>query len=264
MPASISSPPTTASRCDDLVSYNDKHNQANGEDNRDGDDNNRSWNCGAEGLTEDAAIIALRARQKRNLLATLFLSQGVPMLVAGDEMGRSQGGNNNAYCQDNVTSWVNWDLSAADREFLCFVQALIALRREHPVFHRRHFFQGRDIRGSGSKDIHWFKPDGLEMSDEEWVHDFARCLGVFLSGEAMHERDGRGRPIRDDNFLLLFNSHHEAVAFKVPLLGEDREWTILLDTAQGSGVGLEDRFRSGDSYPLEARSLAVMVQRSRS
>ncbi|MBK9020136.1 MAG: glycogen debranching protein GlgX [Sulfuritalea sp.] len=248
----------------DLVAYNGKHNEANGEDNRDGTDNNRSWNCGAEGPSEDAAIDALRARQKRNLLATLFLSQGVPMLVAGDEMGRSQGGNNNAYCQDNETSWVNWDLSAADREFLDFVQALIALRREHPVFHRRHFFQGRDIRGSGSKDIHWFKPDGLEMSDEEWVHDFARCLGVFLSGEAMHECDGRGRPIRDDNFLLLFNSHHEAVAFMVPLLGEDREWTVLLDTAQDSGVGPEDRFRSGDSYPLEARSLAVMVQRSRS
>ena len=248
----------------DLVAYNGKHNEANGEDNRDGTDNNRSWNCGAEGTTEDAAVDALRARQKRNLLATLFLSQGVPMLAAGDEMGRSQGGNNNAYCQDNETSWVNWDLSAADREFLDFVQALIALRREHPVFHRRHFFQGRDIRGSGGKDIHWFKPDGLEMSDEEWVHDFARCLGVFLSGEAMQERDRRGRPIRDDDFLLLFNGHHEAVAFMVPLLGEDREWTALLDTAQDSGVGSEDRFRSGDSYPLEARSLAVMVQRSQS
>ena len=141
------------------------------------------------------------------------------MLLAGDEMGRSQGGNNNAYCQDNEISWVNWNLSAADREFLAFVQRVIALRREHPVFRRRNFFQGRAIRGSDSKDIHWFKPDGNEMSDEEWAHDFARCLGVYLSGEAMDERDHRGRPIRDDNFLLLFNSHHEAIQFCLPDAG---------------------------------------------
>ncbi|MDO9225292.1 MAG: glycogen debranching protein GlgX [Pseudomonadota bacterium] len=243
----------------DLVSYNGKHNEANGEDNRDGTDNNNSWNCGAEGPTEDAEINALRARQKRNLLATVFFSQGVPMLVAGDEMGRTQNGNNNAYCQDNEISWVNWELSAADREFLEFTQRVIALRREHPVFRRRNFFQGRAIHGTGIKDIHWFKPDGHEMNDEEWAHDFARCLGVYLGGEAMNEQDRRGQPIRDDNFLLLFNSHHETIPFRLPLLCEGGEWQCVLDTHLGEETN--GAFPDGADYPLAGRSLALLVQR---
>ncbi|MDP3032767.1 MAG: glycogen debranching enzyme GlgX, partial [Rhodocyclaceae bacterium] len=245
----------------DLVSYNDKHNEANGEDNRDGTDNNNSWNCGAEGPTDDEDINALRARQKRNLLATLFFSQGVPMLVAGDEMGRSQQGNNNAYCQDNAISWVNWDLSAADQEFLAFVQRLVGLRRKHPVFRRRNFFQGHTIRGSGNKDMQWFKPDGNEMSDAEWDHDFARCLGVFLGGTAMEEHDHRGKAIHDDNFLLLFNSHHEAIDFRLPIFCEGCEWQSLLDTHLAGGLEPDGFFRGSDTYPLEARSLALLIQR---
>jgi glycogen operon protein len=245
----------------DLVSYNGKHNEANGEDNRDGTDNNHSWNCGAEGPTGDAAVNELRARQKRNLLATLFLSQGVPMLVAGDEMGRTQQGNNNAYCQDNEISWVNWDLSAADREFLAFVQRLIGLRRVHPVFRRRNFFQGRAIRGTDIKDIHWIKPDGNEMSDEEWDHDFARSLGVYLGGAAMEERDRRGQAVHDDNFLVLFNSHHEAIDFHLPALCEGCEWQSLLDTHLDGGLQPDGFFKNGDSYPLAARSLALLIQR---
>ncbi|MBU1692035.1 MAG: glycogen debranching protein GlgX [Gammaproteobacteria bacterium] len=248
----------------DVVSYNDKHNEANGEDNRDGTDNNNSWNCGAEGPTEDADINALRAQQKRNLLATLFFSQGVPMLVAGDEMGRTQQGSNNAYCQDNEISWVNWNLSADDREFLAFVQRVIALRREHPVFHRRNFFQGRAIHGSGTKDIHWFKPDGSEMNDEEWAHDFARCLGVFLGGESMQEQDQRGQLIRDKNFLLLFNSHHETIPFILPVLCEGGVWQSVLDTHLAGGLELDGQFQDGDTYPLAGRSLALLIQRSSS
>ncbi|MCB1966930.1 MAG: glycogen debranching enzyme GlgX, partial [Candidatus Accumulibacter sp.] len=245
----------------DLVSYNDKHNAANCEDNRDGNDNNRSWNCGAEGPTDDAAINELRARQKRNLLATLFFSQGVPMLLAGDEMGRTQGGNNNAYCQDNEISWVNWDLSPADRDFLAFVQRVISLRREHPVFRRRNFFHGSAPEGSLVKDIHWLKPDGSEMNDDEWSHSYAQCLGVYLSGEAMQERDRRGRPIHDDNFLLLFNSYHENMAFRLPVLPQACEWLSVLDTHVADGLQPDGVFQSGDTYPLESRSLALLMQR---
>jgi glycogen operon protein len=243
----------------DVVSYNDKHNEANGEENRDGTDNNNSWNCGTEGVTDDAEINALRARQKRNLLATLFFSQGVPMLLAGDEMGRTQQGSNNAFCQDNEISWVNWNLSTADREFFAFVQRIISLRRRHPVFRRRNFFQGRAIRGSHSKDINWFKPDGNEMSDEEWDNDFAHCLGVYLSGEAMEERDGRGRPIKDDNFLLLFNSHHESIPFQLPVTGKACVWRSLLDTHFAAGLEADGSFKGGDIYPLEGRSLALLI-----
>jgi isoamylase len=248
----------------DLVSYNDKHNAANCEDNRDGNDNNRSWNCGAEGPTDDAEINELRARQKRNLLATLFFSQGVPMLLAGDEMGRTQGGNNNAYCQDNEISWVNWDLSPADRDFLAFVQRVIALRREHPVFRRRNFFHGSAPEGSLLKDIHWLKPDGSEMNDEEWSQSYAQCLGVYLSGEAMQERDQRGRPVHDDNFLLLFNSYHENMDFRLPAMADACEWQSVLDTNVASGLAPDGVFQSGDTYPLESRSLALLMQRKQS
>jgi glycogen operon protein len=245
----------------DLVSYNDKHNEANGEDNRDGTDNNNAWNCGVEGPTDDAGINALRARQKRNLLASLLLSQGVPMLAAGDEMGRTQQGNNNAYCQDNATSWLDWELSPDDVELLDFVRQVIALRRDHPVFRRRHFFQGRAIRGSDIKDILWLKPDGGEMSDHEWTHDFARCLGVYLSGEAMHERDRHGRRVRDDNFILLFNAHHEGVDFRLPPLCADCVWRPLLDTLRGDGRPAGGgTLRGGDRYALGGRALALLIQ----
>ncbi len=241
----------------DLVSHNDKHNEANLEDNRDGTDNNLSWNCGAEGPTDDETINALRARQKRNLLATLLLSQGVPMLVAGDELGRTQGGNNNAYCQDNPISWLDW--GHTDAELLAFVQRLIGLRRSHPVFHRRHFFQGRSIHGAEIKDIHWLKPDGTDMSDHEWGHEFARCLGVYLSGAALTERDRRGHLLRDDNFLVLFNAHHDTLAFQLPAARPGMRWQVLLDTSHAQGLDVDGHYAGHDSYPLTGRSLALLV-----
>ncbi|MDX9993700.1 MAG: glycogen debranching protein GlgX [Rhodocyclaceae bacterium] len=244
----------------DLVSYNDKHNEANGENNRDGTDNNLSWNSGIEGETRDRAITELRARRKRNLLATLLFSQGVPMLLAGDEMGRTQHGNNNAYCQDNATSWVDWQLSDADRDLLDFVARLIRLRRAHPVFRRRNFFQGRPIRGSGIKDIHWIKPDGSEMSDQEWAHDFARSLGVYLSGGALGEVDPRGRAIHDDNFILLFNAHHERIDFTLPILCEGCTWEVVLDTHYHAGLDTDGTYAGGEGYQLEGRTLALLRQ----
>lgn len=243
----------------DLVSYNDKHNADNLEDNRDGNNNNISWNCGVEGPSDDPAIIALRDRQRRNFFATLLLSQGVPMLLAGDEIGRSQAGNNNAYCQDNELSWLDWNLDAGKRDLLEFVQRLITLRRSHPVFRKRHFFQGRPIRGKGIKDIMWLSPDGNEMSDEEWSKAFARCLGVYLSGDAFNERDARGRFLVDDNFLLLFNAHHEEIRFTIGTYDSDKEWEVLLDTYAGNGLPAGRRFQRGAVYPLQGRSVAVLV-----
>ncbi|MEI6413271.1 MAG: glycogen debranching protein GlgX [Pseudomonadota bacterium] len=241
----------------DLVSYNGKHNESNQEDNRDGNDNNRSWNCGVEGPTEEASINSLRARQKRNLLASLLFSQGVPMLVAGDEMGHTQGGNNNPYCQDNEISWLNWELSEADQDMLAFVRRVIGLRHAHPVFHRRHFLQGRTIRGI-NKDIQWFKPDGLEMTNEEWVRDFAHALGVYLAGDALDECDRRGRPVRDGNFLLLFNAHHEEIHFHLPAPHPDGSWQVTLDTYDTTR---QTRcYAGGQTYPLQGRSLALLEE----
>ncbi|MEW6514663.1 MAG: glycogen debranching protein GlgX [Pseudomonadota bacterium] len=244
----------------DLVSFDHKHNESNGEDNRDGTDNNLSWNSGVEGASSDPQIIALRARQKRNLLATLLLSQGVPMLLAGDEMGRSQRGNNNAYCQDNPISWVNWKLSAEDKELFDFVARLVHLRREHPVFRRRNFFQGRPIRGSGIKDIHWIKPDGGDMSDEEWSRDYARSLGVYLSGEALGEVDRYGRGIHDDNFILLFNAHHEHIDFVLPTLCVGCAWQVVLDTHYHAGLDTDGVYAGSESYPLKGRTLTLLKQ----
>jgi len=244
----------------DQVSYNGKHNDANQEGNRDGNDNNLSWNCGVEGETDDAEINALRARQKRNLLATLLFSQGVPMLVAGDEMGHTQGGNNNAYCQDDEISWLNWNLSPADQELVAFVQRVIGLRRAHPVFHRRHFLQGHAISGGGAKDVHWFKPDGQEMSEHEWAHDFARSLGLYLAGDALDQRDRRGRPVKDDNFLLLFSAHHEEIAFNLPQLRPGHAWCVMLDTHYAAGLAVDGRYVGGQHYPLQGRSLALLQE----
>ncbi len=244
----------------DLVSYNDKHNEANGEDNRDGESHNRSWNCGVEGETDDPAILALRARQKRNLIATLLLSQGVPMLRAGDELSHSQGGNNNAYGQDNPISWLDWRLDVQDQAFLDFVRRLLNLRREHPIFRRRRFFQGRPIHGVDVKDIAWLNPDGHEMTDLEWDQHFARCLGVYLSGAELDETDERGRPVRDDDFLLLINAHHDPIPFLLPRYGRQDLWFALMDTAYERGLGTDGRHAGGSEYPLQGRSLVLLMR----
>jgi len=247
----------------DLVSYNQKHNEANGEENRDGTDNNRSWNCGVEGPTDDPAILALRARQKRNFLATLLLSQGVPMLLGGDALGHTQQGNNNAYCQDNEISWINWEDPNVDKELIAFVRKVIALRKYHPVFRRRHFFQGRAIKGAGVKDILWLRPDGSEMTDEEWNQEHARTLGMFLSGSAVDEMDERGQLLTDENFLLLMNAHHEEVPFTLPSAASGMLWVTVLDTHCATGGGPDRPFEAAGTYPLQARSMAVLVERQR-
>ncbi|MGH8743299.1 MAG: glycogen debranching protein GlgX, partial [Burkholderiales bacterium] len=244
----------------DLVSHNDKHNEANLEDNRDGSNNNISWNCGVEGPTDDPAINALRERQKRNLLATLLLSQGAPMFLSGDAIGRTQHGNNNAYCQDNEISWLHWDLKPENKELLLFVQRIIALRKAHPAFRRRSFFQDRRIKGTGIKDILWLNPDGCELSDEEWQHTFARCLGMFLAGDALDEQDERGRPLRDDNFLLLLNAHHESIPFVLPAPSPGARWRVLMDTYYSMGLQQNKSFAGGENFPLQARSTALLQE----
>ena len=243
----------------DLVSYNHKHNDANGEDNRDGTDDNLSWNCGVEGPTTKPSIVALRERQKRNMLATLLLSQGVPMLCGGDEMGRTQRGNNNAYCQDSEISWVDWTLGKPQQSLLTFTKALIALRQQHPVFRRRRFFQGRRIRGAEVKDLYWLRPDGKEMTDDDWALGYVRCLGVRLAGDAMDEKDAKGRPLVDDTFLVLLNAHHEPRPFTLPAHKRGVRWQPVFDTARyDSNEKPFTLLRGGDQYDLEARSLAVL------
>ena len=242
----------------DLVSHNDKHNAANGEENRDGDSHNRSWNCGAEGDTEDPEVLRLRQQQRRNLLATLLLSQGVPMLLAGDEMGRTQRGNNNAYCQDNEISWLDWNLAwlPANQELIDFTRRLIDLRNTHPALRRRHFFQGQRIRGAGVRDIIWLHPSGSEISDEDWNHHFARSFGMYLVGEALEEQDDRGQWAKDDDFLLLLNGHHEALGFTLPWKGECE---LILDTTLPECA--ENRQLNDPTYALAGRSLALLTQR---
>src|SRR4030095_2087516 len=215
----------------DLVSYNGKHNEANGEENRDGCNDNDSWNCGAEGPTDDAAINALRSRPHRNLLAPLLLSKGVPMLLAGDEFGQTQHGNNNAYCQDSPLAWLNWDLSAEQRASLEFVRAIVLLRKTNPACRRRNFFQGRQIDGAEIKDLYWLKPDGAEMTDADWNMGYARCLGMVLPGDQITEVDEHGERIVGDSFALLFNAHHEPISFRLGARQRDVRWTWVLDTA---------------------------------
>lgn len=240
----------------DLVSYNEKHNQANGENNQDGESHNRSWNCGAEGATKKKEVLKLRAQQKRNLLATLFLSQGVPMLLAGDEMSRSQQGNNNAYCQDNEVSWLNWD--KADVELIEFTRKLIALRLDHPVFCRKKWFQGQPIKGVGVEDIAWFLPEGTEMTDEHWNTSFAKSLGIYLNGKGIHNLSSKGEPIIDDSFYVIFNAHHESLEYILPEEKYGKEWRKILDTFDGV-IGEGQTFQSGEKITVEGRSIILLL-----
>jgi glycogen operon protein len=239
----------------DLVSYNDKHNDANQEGNRDGENHNLSWNCGAEGATHDAEVLRLRDRQRRNLMATLLLSQGVPMLLAGDEMGRTQHGNNNAYCQDNPVSWLDWGQLERDRVFFEFTASLINLRRSHPIFRRRRFFRGRDVRTDHEEDILWLRPDGAEFTATDWEDPEIRVLGMLLNGNALGERNWRNEPIRDDVFLLLFNSSASAVPFELPEGWGRGPWRQLLDTAEAHALELK---RADQRYAVSPRSLVVL------
>ncbi|KOG87562.1 glycogen debranching protein, partial [Streptomyces varsoviensis] len=254
----------------DLVSYNEKHNEANGEDNQDGESHNRSWNCGVEGETDDPEVLTLRERQMRNFIATLMLSQGVPMLSHGDEFARTQGGNNNAYCQDNEISWVRWpaprggDSGAEEadpaRRMFDFTRAMVWLRRDHAVFRRRRFFHGRPMQGTHDElsDISWFTPEGEDMVQRDWQADQAKSLTVFLNGSAISEPGPRGEAITDDSFLLMFNAHDEPMEFTVPV-DHGRQWQLIVDTARPEGVEPDGpKVQGGDRLTLTDRSLTVL------
>jgi isoamylase len=253
----------------DLVSYNVKHNDANGEANRDGTDDNRSWNCGYEGDTDDLEILALREKQKRNVLTTVLLSQGVPMLSHGDEIGRTQHGNNNVYCQDNELSWIDWSMARDNRTLMEFVQRLIRLRAEHPVFRQRRFFHGKRIRDTPARgyagdtnmtDIAWLTPGGEEMSDEDWSTGYAKSLAVFLNGDAIAEPDRRGQQIRDDSFLLLFNAHDGDIPFTIPPVSYGAMWRKEIDTAAPIRTAADERSaaKAGEIVQVDARSTQVL------
>jgi glycogen operon protein len=239
----------------DLVSYNQKHNEANGEDNRDGTDDNRSWNHGHEGPTRSTAIRTLRARQQRNFLATLFISQGCPMLLSGDEIGRTQQGNNNAYCQDNEISWLDWQ--SADENLLRFTRRLIALRRAHPVLHRQRFFAGQLGRGQRRKDIAWYRRDGEEMTDEHWATGERQSLGMLLNGDMIPDRGPRGERITDDTLLVLLHSHHEDTRWQMPT-GWGARWEVILDTAQPDEPPGMRTVAAGDALDVTSRSLVIL------
>jgi isoamylase len=245
----------------DLVSYNDKHNEANGEDGRDGADDNRSWNCGVEGPSDDSEVSALRAQQQRNMLATVLLSQGVPMLLHGDEFGRTQDGNNNAYCQDNEISWVDWSLAEENADLVEFTAALAEFRKQHPVFRRRRFFAGK-LAGKDEelRDIVWFTPSGAKMKDRNWDDDFGKSMVVFLNGDAIHDLDPRGMPIVDDSFLVAFNAHYEDIEMKLPSTDYGSVWGVIIDTATGEVASEpgEDTFKAGSKLNLGARSVVVL------
>ncbi|MRJ76769.1 glycogen debranching protein GlgX [Aeromicrobium sp. SMF47] len=248
----------------DLVSYNDKHNEANGEDGRDGADDNRSWNCGVEGETDDPQILDLRRRQRRNLMATLLLSQGVPMILHGDEMGRTQGGNNNAYCQDNEVAWVDWELDEGERELLDFTTAVTQFRRQHPAFRRRRFFQGKPIRKADElADIAWFTPSGEEMKEQNWDDAFGKSIVVFLNGDSIADRDERGMRVTDDSFLMAFNAHHEDIELVLPDGEYGDSWSVVIDTATGAVDEVGSKIHAaGDTMNLAARSLVVLQRAS--
>jgi glycogen operon protein len=267
----------------DLVAYNEKHNDANGEGGNDGESHNRSWNCGVEGPTDDAAVLELRARQQRNFITTLFLSQGVPMLLHGDEMGRTQSGNNNVYAQDSAISWMDWSLLTKNVGLVGFTAGVAALRAGHPVFRRRRFFAGRPIarprrtdvhnRWSGLPDIAWFQPSGEEMTEQDWDSGFGKCVTVFLNGNGITEVDSRGEPVTDDSFLLCLNAHYEDIEVTLPPPEYGTGWAIVVDTAVGEvltlttvpGVVAADppRVPGGAKRPVPARSV-VVLQRTES
>jgi glycogen operon protein len=244
---------------EDLVSYNEKHNESNGEENRDGSGVNGSWNCGVEGSTDDPAVLDLRMRQKRNFLATLLFSQGVPMLLAGDEIGHSQLGNNNTYCQDNELSWLNWELDDRGRSLLEFTRKVCEIFREHPVFQRRRFFQGRALRGTDIKDISFLEPSGKEMTDEAWNGGLVKCLAVRLAGDLIGDVDERGEPITDDTALILLNAHHEAMPFVMPETREGQAWKLAIETS--GKPDMPSVLRGGEEFPLPDRSLALFFTR---
>jgi isoamylase len=244
----------------DLVSYSEKHNEANGEENRDGANDNNSWNCGVEGPTDDPAIAELRERQKRNILATLMMSIGVPMVLGGDELGHSQQGNNNTYCQDNELNWLDWELDDRQKSFLEFTRKLIFIWRSQPVLQRRKFFLGRAIRGSEIKDISFFTPAGQDMSDEDWNAGFSKCLGVRLAGDLINDENERGEPIVGETLLMLLNAHWEPISFTLPATSEGHIWDRILDTADLSEHVLD--LEGGQQYPLQDRSFVILAARA--
>jgi isoamylase len=243
----------------DLVSYNTKHNEANQDDNNDGESHNRSWNCGVEGPTDDGRILALRAQQSRNFLATLFVSQGVPMICHGDELGRTQQGNNNGYCQDNELTWIDW--SKIDVDLLEFTRGLAALRHAHPVFRRRRFFDGRPVRsrgGGGVPDIAWFTPGGAQMTEEDWDSGFGRSIAVFLNGQGIPDGDPRGQRVVDDSFLLCFSAHDEAIDFTVPGKKYGGTWDVVIDTLQGVQAAPFPTVAAGGKIAVGPRAIVVL------
>jgi isoamylase len=240
----------------DLVSYNDKHNEANGENNQDGIDDNRSWNCGAEGPTDDLMVLEWRKRQKRNFLTTLFLSQGVPLLLSGDEISRTQNGNNNAYCQDNEISWTDWE--NADTDLLEFTRKLIHLRMKHPVFRRSNWFQGEPMDRNGLKDIEWFLPEGIEMEDEHWDNDNALSLAIFLNGHGIHSYGKKGEKPIDDSFYLMFNASHIPIEYKLLPEKYGTNWRLILDTSKDLLDDTENSKRVKGTIRVEGRSVVVL------
>ncbi|MCB9416245.1 MAG: glycogen debranching enzyme, partial [Mycolicibacterium sp.] len=238
----------------------EKHNEANGEDNNDGESHNRSWNCGAEGPSDDPEINALRARQQRNFITTLLLSQGVPMICHGDELGRTQGGNNNGYCQDNEITWIDWE--HADSALQGFAESVTGLRAAHPVFRRRRFFNGRPVRQRGSEalpDISWFRPDGSEMNDEDWDSGFGKSVAVYLNGQGIPDLDARGQRVVDDSFVLCFNAHHEPIEFTLPPTEFGPAWQPVVDTAAGPGeTGEAAVIKAGGPVRVDSRAMVVL------
>ncbi len=241
----------------DLVSYNEKHNEANKDGNQDGENHNRSWNCGVEGPTKKKDVLQLRARQRRNFLATLLLSQGVPMICHGDELGRTQKGNNNGYCQDNELTWIDWE--NADETLLSFTEKLGALRHEHPIFRRRRFFDGRPTRrGTGQPDLQWFRPDGSEMTEEDWDSGFGRSIAVYLNGQGIPDRDARGERVADDSFLMAFSAHDAAIEFTVPPAEYGEAWQVVVDTMQAGGNQEPTTVKAGESISVGPRAIVVL------
>ncbi|WP_426671849.1 glycogen debranching protein GlgX [Mucilaginibacter sp. McL0603] len=240
----------------DLVSYNEKHNEANGEDNTDGESHNRSCNYGVEGPTDDPIVNELRNRQKRNFLATLFLSQGVPMLLAGDEIGHTQQGNNNSYCQDNEISWINW--ATADKDLLDFTKKLIHLRRAHAAFSRKSWFKGELVKDNGIEDIAWFLPDGSQMTDDHWDQGFAKSIAVFLNGQGLHAVDPEGEDIVDDNFYVIFNADDDPVDYRLPSSKYAKNWEVILDTATYTQETGKQKYNAEDVVKIAGRSVILL------